>query len=109
MAYVPQPSLALRHGNRRRLLQAELQQRFAGHFYLLAPGEHLHGSSGSGADTRANRRALTASGDSADDRSQSRTAADFFRRVLAPPFALHRVISPAPPIVVAITHLTPNP
>src|SRR5712692_3653637 len=67
------------------LLQAEFQQRFAGHFHLLPAGEHLDGSSGSGADARANRRTLTASGDGPDDRSQSRAAADFLCGVLAVP------------------------
>src|SRR6266478_6351030 len=97
-------SLALRRRNHHRLLEAELQESFAWDFHLLAAGEHLHGSPGAGADACANRRALSASGDCPNDRSQSRTTADFLRGVLAAPFALQRVVAAHHLIVLTLDH-----
>src|ERR1700694_1949252 len=94
--------LALRRGDSGWLLEAELKQRFAGDFDLLAAREHLHCSSGAGPDACANGRALTTAGDGADDRSQGRAAADFLRGVLAASFALQRVIAAHHRIVTTI-------
>src|SRR5260370_3494445 len=96
--------LALCCGNHCRLLESELQKRFAWYFHLLAASEHLHRSSGSCADARANRCAFAAPGDCADDSAQSRAAADFLRGILAPPFALRRVIAAYHRIVLTIRH-----
>src|SRR5258708_36756242 len=76
-----------------RLLQAEFQQRFARHFHLLAFGQHLHASTCGPSGRRANRCALSATSDCADNGASSSEAANFLRRVGATPLALQRVVS----------------
>src|SRR5260370_31248313 len=85
--------LALCCGNHCRLLESELQERFAWYFHLLAASEHLHRSSGSRADARANRCAFAAPGDCADDSAQSRAAADFLGGIFSAALAFPSVIS----------------
>src|SRR5260370_3194628 len=54
--------LALCFGNHCRLLESELQKRFAWYFHLLAATEDLPPASRSPADSRSNRSAFAASG-----------------------------------------------
>jgi len=74
-------SLALRRRNRRGLLQAKFQQRFAGHFDLLAARENLNARSCRRADARSNRCSSAAAGNGADDRARHGAASDFLRRI----------------------------
>src|SRR5258708_29489708 len=99
-----QPLLLPGRGDHRGLLEPEFQERFARHFDLLATREHLHRSSRSCADARANGCALAAAGNRADNRSQSGATADFFGGVLAAPLPLQRVVTAHNGIVMAIDH-----
>ena len=80
-----------------RLLQAEFQQRFAGHLYLLPFREHLHPSASAAARCRTNGSAFTAARDSADDRSHDRAAATFLRAVRASALSLVASFADAQP------------
>src|SRR5258708_24063312 len=86
------PLLLPRRGDRRGLLEPEFQERFAGYFDLLASREHLHCSSRSCANARANGCALTAAGNRTDNRTECRTTADFLGGGLPPPPPSHRVV-----------------
>src|SRR5260370_40089181 len=88
-----EPLLLPRRGDRRGLLEPEFQERFAGHFDLLAAREHLHRSSRSCADARANSCALPAAGNGTDNGSQSGATADFLGGVLAAAPPLPRVVT----------------
>ena len=70
--------LSLRRRYCGRLLQAEFQQRLAGYLHLLAAREDLDARAGCGTNTRANRRALAAAGNRADDGARYRATANFF-------------------------------
>src|SRR5260370_9371 len=96
--------LALCCGNHCRLLESELQKRFAWYFHLLAASEYLHRPSGSRADARANRSAFPHAGDCAKDSAQGRAAADLFRGILSATFALQSVIAAYHGIVMTIDH-----
>src|SRR5260370_39207337 len=98
------PLLLPRRGDRRGLLESEFQERFAGHFDLLASREHLHCSSRSCANARANGCALTAAGNRTDNRTECRTTADFLGGVLAAPLPFHPVVPPPNGVVTAIPH-----
>src|SRR5258708_32978525 len=90
------------HG--KRLLEPELQQSLTRDLYLLAARHHLNGSSCSGTDTRADRRAFAAPGDCTDNRAESRAAAYFLSGVLAASLALQRVIAADDRVVLAVDH-----
>src|SRR5258708_22952096 len=96
------PLLLPRRGDGRGLLEPELQERFAGHFDLLASREHLHRSSRSCADARANGCALAAAGNGTDNRSQSGATADFLGGVLSASLPLPRVVTAHNRIIMAI-------
>src|SRR5260221_7758088 len=99
-----QPLLLPRRGDRRGLLEPEFQERFAGHFDLLASSEHLHRSSRSCADARANSCALPAAGNGTDNGSQSGATADFLGGVLAASLPFQRVVTAHNGIVIPINH-----
>src|SRR5229473_4889758 len=98
------PLLLPRRGDRRGLLEPEFQERFAGHFDLLASREHLHCSSRSCANARANGCALAAAGNRTYNRTECRTTADFLGGVLAAPLPLQRVVTAHKGIVMPIDH-----
>src|SRR5258708_8313085 len=97
------PLLLPRRGDRRGLLEPEFQERFAGYFDLLASGEHLHCSSRSCADARANGCALAAAGNGTDNGSQSGATADFLGGFLAPSPPLPPVVPAPHRVVIPIT------
>src|SRR5260370_37983548 len=70
-------------GDVQRLLQREIEPRFRRDLHLLALGQDLYACSRSTAHRRADRRAFAATGHCADERTQSRAAADGFRAALA--------------------------
>ena len=76
-----------KHRDGDRLIQLKIQLRFRRDFHGLAAGRALVDSSRSAADSRSNRRALAAAGDSSDQRSQNRSTANFFRGVFTARFA----------------------
>src|ERR1700680_647649 len=87
--------------HRHRRLKGKVQDRLRRQFDLLALGCGLHTAAHASASRGANRRALAASGDGADNASNDRAAANFLRGVLAPRTALFfvlvslNVVSPA--------------
>ena len=97
-------TLTLRRGDGNRLLEAELEQGFAGNLDLLAFGQNLHprarGSSGCG----TNGGALATARDGADDGSGSGDPAYFLSRRGALAFAFQRVIAAHHGVVFSINH-----
>src|SRR6266446_2680476 len=79
---LPRP-LPWKIGDVQRLLQCEIEPRFRRDLHLLALGQDLYTRSRSAAHRRADRRAFAATGHCADERTQSRAAADGFRAALA--------------------------
>src|SRR6266702_5091021 len=71
------PDLLLRWRHGRGLSQAEFQQRLARYLDLLALRQNLNACASRGTNSSANRRALAAPGNCADDRAGHRAAANF--------------------------------
>ena len=89
-AVVVRPLGGRQHGQRR--LQREVQHRLGRQLDLLALGCRLDATSEPASCRSANRRALSATGDTADDGANRRARADFGRGVLASRGALAMVL-----------------
>src|SRR5712691_12437851 len=70
-------------GHRDRLIELEVETRFRRNLDLLSLRSGLNTGAARGADRRANRGALTTTGDRADHGAERRTAADCFGRAFA--------------------------
>src|ERR1700676_1283951 len=92
----------LRYSHGCGLLEAELQESFAGDLNLLVAREHLHCSPRTRTDAGSDGRAFAAACDCADDGAKSGTAAYFLSRVRATTLALQRVIAADDRVVAAV-------
>src|SRR5262252_4236017 len=79
--------------HRQRLLQTKLKQRLAWHLHLIALGNDLNACTRTTTCGGPDCRTLPASGNSADDCAEHRTAANLLRRVAAATLALNVVVT----------------
>jgi hypothetical protein len=84
---------ALCRSNRNRLIQPELQQRFAGHSHRTPARKYFCARARRASNSCADRRARATAGNSADDRAHDRPTAHFLGGVAAAPFTLHGVVA----------------
>src|SRR5947209_9839388 len=87
------PPACLRRFDRPRLLDAKLEQGFTGHPHLLAMSEDLDSRACARANARADRSALAAAGNRADDGAKGRAAAHLLGSVSAARLPGHIIIT----------------
>src|SRR5271166_3576337 len=95
---------ALRRGYRQVLQQGEIEQGFAGHFYLVAAGDDFRGCAGGCADACSDCCSLAAVGYGADDRSEGRSAGGSSGGTGAAGLAAHFIVSGHDGDCLAVDH-----
>src|ERR1700722_4965693 len=89
-------------GDGDRLLEAELEERFARDFDLLAARKDLHAGACRGTRASTNRCTPSTAGNRADDCTERRAAANFFGGVAAAALAFQRVVAAYDGIILAV-------